>query len=509
MIVITFAPLTNTVRIVSLLLCGEKHNNCNDVLFYMSKKNANLAGSNTHVRNTYMIKTFFSSCIVIFTTLCCFGQPKVIDKVVAQVGDNIILLSDIEGMKMQAAQAGAKVTEEAACQYLEELMYQSLLVNQAELDSIVINDEQVDAEMENRLRLIEAPMKGKKTESGKPMTIEEYYGKTRTQIKEEFRAIIKKQMQGKEVERNITKDISVSPREVELFYNKQPKDSLPFINTQLAFQQIVIFPSITKADKQLARMRLEDIRKDIVTNGKSFETQARIHSMDPGSASQGGKLEGTRGMMAKPFETTAYSLKEGQVSDVFETEFGFHIMKLLQRRGDDYVCLHILIIPEFSNDSLAAASNRLAECYEALRTNKITWDDAVKKYSNDPNTKENKGIITNPITGEQTWDVEDVNQVDPQMFQLTDNLEKGEITAPGFYGDFIERKQGLRIVRLMDRTNPHMANLKDDYVLILTAAENEKKQKAILDWTKSRISTAYIRIDDAYKNCQFQNVWIP
>lgn len=456
-----------------------------------------------------MIKTLFSSFCVIFTTLCCFGQPKVIDKVVAQVGDNIILLSDIEVMKLQAAQAKMTPTEKDECLYLEELMYQSLLVNQAELDSIQISDEQVEAEMEASLRQIEAKMEGIKTEEGKPMTIEEFYGKTRVQIKEEFRDVKKKQMQGKEVERNITKDISVSPREVEAFYNKIPKDSLPLINTQLAFQQIVIFPAITKADKQLARKKLEDIRKDIVVNGKSFETQARIHSMDPGSGQRGGMIEATRGMMVKPFEATAYSLKEGEVSEVFETEFGFHIMKLLQRRGDDYVCLHILMIPEFSNDSLAAASNRLNECYEALRANKITWDEAVKKYSNDPNTKENKGIITNPITGEQMWDMEDVNQVDPQMFQLTDNLEKGGITAPGFYGDFIERKQGLRIVRLMDRTEPHVANLKDDYVLIRTAAENEKKQKAILEWTKSRISTAYIRIDEAYKNCPFQNVWVP
>ena len=499
-----FAPLSADRQV-----CGEKHNNCTPLLFYMSKKNANLAGSNTHVSNTFMIKTLFSSFCVVFTTLCCFGQPKVIDKVIAQVGDNIILLSDIEGMKIEAAQAGVTTTSKDECLYLEELMYQSLLVNQAELDSIVISDEQVDADMENRLRQIEAKMKNFKTEDGKPMTIEEYYGKTRTQFKEEFRAMIKKRMQAQEVERNITRDISVSPREVEAFYNKQPKDSLPFINTQLAFQQIVIFPAITKTDKQLARKRLEDIRTDIVVNGKSFETQARIHSMDPGSGQQGGKIEATRGMMVKPFEATAYSLKEGEVSEVFETEFGFHIMKLLQKRGDDYVCLHILIIPEFSTDSLAAASERLSRCYEELRANKITWDDAVKKYSNDPNTKENKGIITNPITGEQMWDVEDVNQVDPQMFQLTDNLEKGEITAPGFYGDFIERKQGLRIVRLMDRTQPHQANLKDDYVLIRTAAENEKKQQAILDWTKSRISTAYIRIDEAYKNCPFQNVWVP
>jgi peptidyl-prolyl cis-trans isomerase SurA len=444
---------------------------------------------------------------MLFSAAAAFGQGKVVDKVVAQVGDNIILLSDLEGMRVQTVQNGGKSSPKDQCLYLEEMMYQSLLVNQAELDSVKISDEQVDAEMENRLRQIEAKMKGSFTESGKPMTIEEFYGKTRVQIKEEFRSVIKKRLQGQEVERKITGDINVSPREVDAFYNRQPKDSLPFINTQLGFQQIAIFPVITKEDKARAKAELEDIRRDIVEKGKSFETMARINSDDPGSAQQGGLIEATRGMMVKPFEATAYNLKEGEVSQVFETEYGYHIMKLLQRKGDDYVCLHILKTPAFSNDSLASASARLEKCYQELRENKITWEDAVKKYSNDPNTKENLGIITNPITGEQLWDIEDVNQVDPQMFQLTDRLERGEFTMPGMYGDFMERKTGLRIVRLMERTQPHVANLKDDYVLIRTAAENEKKQKAILDWTASRISTAYIRIDEDYRNCPFQSNW--
>jgi len=455
-----------------------------------------------------MIKALLCGLAVLLSGVS-LAQNKIIDKVVAQVGDNIVLLSDLENQKLQLMQSGAKPGQESDCKFLEEMMYQYLLVNQAELDSVVISDEQVDAEMENRLRSIEGQMRNAKTATGEPMTLESFYGKSRTQIKEEFRSTIRKRLQGQEVERGITANLSVSPKEVEAYYNRQPKDSLPFINTQLAFQQIVIFPAITKNDKILARKKLEDIRKDIVVNNKNFETQARIHSMDPGSAALGGKIEATRGMMVKPFEATAYNLNVGDVSEIFETEFGYHIMKLLQRKGDDYVCLHILMIAEPSRDSLGAASQRIEECYNALRENRITWDDAVKKYSNDPNTKENKGILTNPITGEQNWDIEDVNQVDPQMFQLTDVLEKGETTSPRIYSDFLERKEGLRIVRLLERTTPHQANLKDDYVLIQSAAEVEKKQKAIHNWTKSKISSAYIRIDDEYKNCAFQNVWVP
>lgn len=448
-----------------------------------------------------MFKSILFSLFVI-TSFTAFSQPKVIDKVVAQVGDNIIMYSDIESQKLQAIQAGLEVGAATDCSYLEELMYQKLLINQAELDSVVISDEQVDAEMENRIRVIEQQIGGRQK-------LEEFYGKSVTQIKEEFRDVIKKRLQGQEVERGITQDLSVSPKEVETFFNKQPKDSLPFINTKLTFQQIAIFPKITKADKARALKQIQEIRSDILEKGKSFETMARLYSMDPGSGALGGKIEATRGQMVKPFEATAYNTKKDEISEVFETEYGYHILKLVDRKGDDYVVNHILIIPEFSRDSLAVASTRMEQCYRELKENKITWEDAVKKFSTDPNTKENKGIITNPITGEQTWNIEDVNQVDPQMFQLTDVLEKGEFTSPAFYDDFNERKKALRIVRLAERTVPHQANLKDDYVLVRTAAENEKRQKAILNWTKSRISSAYIRIDDAYKGCVFQNVWIP
>lgn len=454
-------------------------------------------------------KTLGTLTVFIITCCAALGQGQVIDKVVAQVGDHIILLSDIENQKIQMKLSGSEVPANADCVLLEELMYRRLLVNQAEVDSVEVSDEQVEAEIESRFRMIEAQMANARDDKGRPMTIEGFYGKTKTQIREDMREPIRRNLKEQEVERKITADVSVSPREVEQFFNRQPIDSLPFINTQMAFQQIAIFPEITKADKELAYRKLQDIRKEIVEGGKDFERMARLYSMDPGSAPTGGKIEATRGMMVKPFEATAYSLKEGEVSEVFETEYGYHIMKLLSRRGDDYIALHILIIPEFSRENLAKASARMDECYSKLKNNEISWDDAVRLYSNDPNTKENHGIITNPITGEQKWDIEDINQVDPQMFQLTDGLQKGQFTAPSFYGDFNERKEGIRIVRLLERTTPHRTNLKDDYVLIRNAAENEKKQKAIYEWTASHIKGAYIRIDESYSGCNFVNNWTP
>lgn len=428
------------------------------------------------------------------------AQKLVADKIVAQIGENIILQSDIEAQKLQAKQAGMNLEGlQGECEILEELMFQNLLLNQAELDSIVIPDAQVDAEMENRLRVIENQIGGREK-------MEAFYGKTATQIKIEFRPLIKKRLLSEEMERRITQDVTVTPKEIEAFFKSIPVDSIPLISSQLSFQQIVAYPEVTKEDKKRTYEELNDIR-NLILKGKSFETQARIHSQDPGSAKDGGLIRATRGMMVPQFEATAFSLKPGEVSPIFETDYGYHIMQLIERKGDDYVCRHILMVPEFSPESLNQASQRIEECYQKLRANEITWDEAVIAYSGDVNTKQNRGIITNPITGEQTWSIENLNDVDQQIYLLTDALNKGDISAPSLYFDYMERKQGIRIVRLMDRTSPHKANLTDDYALIQRAAENDKKQKTLNTWTASKIQNAYIRIDEQFKTCLFKNNW--
>lgn len=448
------------------------------------------------------MRLLFIYSIVLFTLGAAHAQGgKTIDKVVAQVGDHVVLLSDIQGQKIQAIQAGVEVNQALDCNILEELLYQYLLLNQAQLDSIEVTDAQVDAEMENRLRIIEQQIGGRQQ-------MEEFYGKTATQIKQEFRPIIKDQLLAQEMERQITSEVSVTPREVKKFYQSIPMDSIPLINAQLSFQQIVHYPAITESDKLRAYNQLKEIRNNIVREGKSFTTQARIHSMDPGSASEGGKITASRGMMVPPFEAAVFNLEVGDISDIFETTYGYHIVKLLERKGDDYTCQHILIIPEFANNALEASALKMDSCYRLLKEGKITWDEAVVQFSNDEATRQNKGIITNPITGEQTWDMEDLNQVDQQIYILTDVMEKGDISEPNLYMNYIDRKQGVRIVRLMERTSPHRANLDDDYALIKRAAENDKKQKTISDWTASKIKNAFIRIEPEYENCSFNHNWL-
>ena len=443
------------------------------------------------------------SIFFLFSSSILFSQETgiVVDKIVAQIGNQIILMSDVESQKQQAIQSGLDPLKINACEILEQLMANELLLDQALLDSISVSDEQVDAEMENRLRLLEEKF-------GSREKLEAFYGETTSKIKDKFRIQIRNKILTQEMERKLVQSISITPKDVSTFFKSIPKDSIPFINMKLSFQQIVYYPKITKDDKKRAYDILSEVRTAIVDNGKSFETQARINSDDPGSASKGGKIEASAGMMVPQFESTVFQLKVGEISEIIESPYGYHIIKLISRKGQDYTCLHILKIPEYSPEAIDDASNRMDTCHQLLKENKITWNDAVLRFSNDEGTKQNHGIITNPITGDQTWDMEDLNQVDQQIYVLTEMMEKGDYTKPNLYIDIYERKQGFRIVRLSERYPPHIANLQDDYSLIKRATENDKKQKIIQNWIKSKIGNAYIRIDDEYKSCNFSNNWI-
>jgi peptidyl-prolyl cis-trans isomerase SurA len=432
-------------------------------------------------------------------------NAQLIDKIVAQVGDEIILLSNIQAAKLQQVQERNLEVKDintlSDCKIIEDLMYQNLLLNQARLDSLPVSDEQVDSEMENRLRYIISSMPGGRDQ------FEKFYGKSITQIKEDFRVIIRNQILARDMQQKLTSSVSVTPKEVEAYFNNLPKDSIPYINMKLSFQQIAYFPAITQEDKNKVYNELRDIRSKILAGDKSFEFYARTKSEDPGSAAQGGKIAASKGMMVPAFEAAVFSLKPGEISEVFESEYGYHVLKLNSRLGEDYTCQHILLTVKSSEESLNDAAAKIDSCYSLLLDNKITWDEAVLRFSNDENTKQNRGIITNPRTGEQTWDMQDLNEIDREIYVLTDALEESKFTQPNVYFDVMARKQGFRIVRLMKRFPPHIANLTDDYILIKRATENDKMQKTLEKWVESKVNNVYIRLDDSLKNCDFNYKW--
>jgi peptidyl-prolyl cis-trans isomerase SurA len=437
----------------------------------------------------------------VFFSFIALAQPGTLDKIVAQVGDNIILLSDIQEQRLQAEEAKVAIDSSFDCRVLEQIMVTQILVNQAKLDSVVVSDEQVDADMENRLRLIQNQMGGRQK-------LEEFYRMAYNEIKDKFREIIRTNMLADEMRNTITAGLGVTPKEVKDFFQKLPNDSVPFINMQLGFQQIVIYPEITKEDKKIALERIRELRDQIVVQGKAFESLARLYSMDPGSAPMGGKIAATKGMMVPQFEATVFKLRPDEISEPIETEFGYHIIKLISRSGDDFMCLHILIRPEFSVQTMNKASQRMDSCYRMLKLNELTWEQAVARYSNDASTRQNKGIISNPRNASQLWDMEDLNEIDQQIYLLTDAMDPGDITQPSLYMDFMSRQQGIRIVRLMQRIPAHKANLDADYALIKQAAENDKKARILSEWVKSKIGNAYIRLVPEFASCPLQYPWL-
>jgi peptidyl-prolyl cis-trans isomerase SurA len=442
--------------------------------------------------------------ILLFSFICSFSfaqsESKVVNKIVAQVGDQIILLSDVEERKLQFIVNNPKAMAPSDCEVLEQLMMEELLYNQSLIDSLVISEEAVESELEMRFRVaIDEKFNGDRAK------MEEVYGKTISQLKEELRGQIKKKMLAQEMEQKLVSSISVTPKEVASFFNKIPKDSIPLINMKLSFQQIVNYPAILNEDKEKARQKLQDVQKELSV--ENFELMAKIHSDDISSAVNGGLIEASRGMMVPQFESTALSLKPGEISEIIETQFGYHILLLLERKGDDYVCRHILKKPSYSKQAFKKSADKVDSAYNLLKMNQITWDQAVIKYSNDEMTRENKGIITNPYTGEQTWEMDQLNEIDQQIYLITDRMEKGDVSKPSMYNDIYERKDGIRIVRLMDRIAAHKANLNDDYALIKLAAENDKKTKTVNDWVNSKVTSSFIRIDENYSNCAFNSNW--
>lgn len=441
--------------------------------------------------------------LVVLTTmqLSAFAQPrKSVEGIVAQVGDNVILQSELLSQRQQAIQSGAVVDDHFDCALLEDIMYQNLLINQAKLDSIDITDANVDFEMENRLRTLEEQI-------GSREKLEAFYGKSTTQIKLEFRESIRQRMLAQEMERKITESVTITPKEVKQFYEMLPQDSIPFINAQFTFQQIVNYPEITREDRARAKSDLEKLLEQ-VRAGKNMSTLARLNTDDTGSAAKGGEIKARVGMMVPAFESTVMSLKVGEISDVFETEYGYHFVKLLDRKGENYTCQHILKVPTYTEASLQKAALKMDSCYLQLKEGKITWNDAVLKYSNDEATKYNNGVMSNPYTGDQKWDAAQLNEIDQQIHYLTNKLSIGQFTEPNLYVNFMDRQEGVRIVKVMNRTQPHTANLKEDYSLIQSAAENDKHRRLLDEWVGKKIKYAYVKIAEPYNKCTFKNHWL-
>jgi len=425
------------------------------------------------------------------------AQPVTIDKIVAVVGDKAILFSDVEAQALQM-QAQAGVSDSMIrCNVLEDIIIQKLLLNQAEKDSVTVSDDQVDAELNKKIRYFV-------NQIGSVEKLEAYLGKSIIKIKDDFKERIRDQLVVQQMQSKIAGDLKVTPAEVKTYFDNIPVDSLPLIESEIQVAQILKKPPVNEEEKLRVKRELTDIKRKI-SDGRSFASMAAFYSEDPGSAVKGGDLGFVgRGEMVPEFEAAAFALKGKEISEIIETMYGFHIIQLIERRGETINVKHILMSPKPSLTDLDKARIKLDSIAALIQNGTISFEDAAAKYSDDIDTKFNGGLLLNPATG-STWF--EVSQMDQNIFFIVDKQKVNDMSDPVAVR-VGEKKEAYRLVSLKARTNPHRANLKDDYQKIQQAAEAEKKDKQVRNWINRKRQSFYIKVDKEFSDCPFDNPWV-
>ena len=449
------------------------------------------------------MKKLKTSLLIIITMLTISlsaqnDRGMVIDEVIAVVGKNFILHSDIESQYLQVkmqygiAEGGFPLR----CNLLENMMFQKLLVNQAMVDSVVVSEAQVDDRIERNLRYFISQF-------GSRAKLEEYYKKSFSEIKEELKDPVKDQLLSEIMQERITQNVVVTPGEVKAYFENIPVDSLPLIPAEYELQEIVKIPQISDKETLDAREKMNGFRERIL-RGESFTTLAVLYSEDPGSMTKGGELGFfARGDMYPEFEAAAFSLKPGEISPIIKTKAGFHILQLIERRGEMINVRHLLIQPKPSTQTVLEAKQLLDSVYTLIVENKMTVDSAARLFSDYP-SKNSGGIMINPYTGTALFEAENL---DKSLIFAVEKLKTGEITKPlPMVTD--EGKNAYRLVYLKSIRAPHTANLRDDYDKIQKATLENKKAELIEKWMNEKIKNTYIKIKAPYDDCDFDNKWI-
>lgn len=423
------------------------------------------------------------------------SAQQVIDKVIAVVGKYPLLLSDYETYRLEKEKENPGANK---CKAFEELLYSKLLLAQADRDSVVVSDGEVENELNKRMAYYINMF-------GDEAKFEAFYGKRTNVFKDDMRDDVRDQLVAQKMRQNITGDIKLTPSEVRQFYNSIPVDSLPIINTELQIAHIVKMPPVNEQAKKDARTAIESYRERVL-KGESMSVLAALYSEDPGSAKNGGRYESVmRGVMVPEFEAVAFRLKKGEISEVFETPYGFHFIELIARKGETVDLRHILIAPKMTQLDVLTAKTRLDSIQKEILDGKITFEEAAKKYSDDKETKQNGGLLVNPMSGSTKWENEEISQMDQNLVFVFDKMSVGDVSTPVQYSSQ-DGKPGYRILTIISRTDPHKINVKDDYAKVLQMATFDRQRKLIQEWIERRSKLTYIKIDPEY-SCQLEYNW--
>ena len=431
-------------------------------------------------------------------SLLSLAQKNVIDEVVWVVGDEAILRSDIERRRLEY---GSQIKGNPYCVIPEQLAIQKLFLHQAVIDSVSVTDAEVN-------QYVEQDINEKILMAGSKEKLEEYMKLPMLQIREELFDQYKNELTARRMREQLTAEVKVTPAEVRRFFKDIPEDSLPLIPTQIEVQLLVLEPRIPQSEIDRIKSLLREYAERVNNGTTSFATLARMYSEDPGSARQGGEMPYMgKGELDPGFATVAFGLTDTKkVSKIAQSEFGYHIIQLIDKRGDKMKCRHILKRPEVAQADIDSALIVLDSITKDIRSEKISFEDAVRYASDDKETRNNRGILSNTKeTGETTtrFEMSELSSLSPELARVVDTLKVGEMSKP-FTMINTKGKTVCAIARLKNRTPTHRANITEDFQVMKEVVEGKKGEEAILKWIHEKQMSTYIRINPDWRDCEFE-----
>jgi peptidyl-prolyl cis-trans isomerase SurA len=441
-----------------------------------------------------MKKIILSIIAVLFgSMLWAQNDTIIVDQIIARVGDEIILQSDVEAMYFQWLASGNSASRQAKCQVFEQLLIEKLLLNQAKIDSITVTEDELDMQVDARLQIYIDQLGG-------IAQVEDYLHKSIFDIKEDLKKVLKSQIIAQREREKITEDISITPSEVAEFYKKLPKDSLPLIDVSYEIMQIAIYPKLTPEQQQITIDKLNGIREKIVSGQRKFESMARMYSDDAVSAKQGGELGFMgRGELDPDFAAAAFALKKDEISPVIKTQYGYHIIQLIDRKGERVNVRHILIRPYIPPEAKINAINLADSIRNLIVNDSISFEDAAQQFSEDENSKNYGGYVFNKMASTTKFEIKDL----PQNIKYdVRDMEEGEISKPIVTKDEAGNTV-IKIYKISQKIPQHIANMSDDYQRIYDMALAHKKNEIFEQWVNKQQKNVYININPKFKDCKF------
>ena len=436
--------------------------------------------------------------VLLLASVSVFGQNNVIDEVVWVVGDEAILKSDVESERLNAQYEGRKFDGDPYCVIPEQLAVQKLFLHQAEIDSIEVAEADVLTELEFRINYIIDQI-------GSKEKMEEYYNKTSTQIREMLRENIRNEKTVRKMQQEIMGDIKIVPADVRRYFKNLPQDSIPYIPTQVEVQIVTLEPKIPQEEIERVKKALRDYTDQVNKGEIAFSTLARLYSEDEGTRRRGGELGFMgRGQLVPEYANVAFNLQDpAKVSKIVESEFGFHIIQLIEKRGDRINTRHILMKPKVEEQALEASLLRLDSIAKDIRNEKFSFDEAATFISQDKDTKNNNGLMANPNSGTARFEMQELAQVSQEVAKTVEGLNVGEISEP-FTMINSKGKEICAIVKLKARIDGHKATIAEDYQRLKSIVQAKLGEEKLEKWIVEKQKSTYVRINENWVKCDFK-----